>query len=47
MSIYGANDPIVFTLLAEAVVIAVVAVSIVAYLLFRAGSRALSKPHAH
>jgi len=47
MSIYGANDPIVFTLLAETVVIAVAAVSIVGYLLFRAGSRALSKPHGH
>ena len=47
MSIYGTNDPIVFTLLAETVVIAVVAVSIVAFLLLRAGSRALTKPHAH
>ncbi|TDX65079.1 hypothetical protein EDE12_10350 [Methylosinus sp. sav-2] len=47
MSTYGANDPIVFTLLAEAVVIAVAAVSIVGYLLFKAGASALSKPHAH
>ncbi|MBG0811498.1 hypothetical protein IY145_19275 [Methylosinus sp. H3A] len=47
MSTYGANDPIVFTLLAEAVVIAVVSVSIVAYLVFKAGSRALSKPQGH
>ncbi|WP_018265126.1 MULTISPECIES: hypothetical protein [Methylosinus] len=47
MSTYGANDPIVFALLAEAVVIAVVAVSIVGYLLFKASARALSKPHAH
>lgn len=47
MSTYGANDPIVFTLLTEAVVIAVVSVSIVVFLLFKAGSRALSKPHGH
>jgi hypothetical protein len=47
MSNYGANDPIVFTLLAEAVVIAVVSVSIVGYLLFKAGFRALSKPQGH
>jgi hypothetical protein len=47
MSNYGANDPIVFTLLAETVVIAVVALSIVGYLLVGAGSRALRKPQRH
>ncbi|MBU3886880.1 MULTISPECIES: hypothetical protein [Methylosinus] len=47
MSTYGANDPIVFALLTEAVVIAAVSVSIVVFLLFKAGSRALSKPHGH
>ncbi|BGE86759.1 MULTISPECIES: hypothetical protein [Methylosinus] len=41
MSTYGTDDPVVFVLLGEAVVIATVAVAIVATLAVNAGLRAL------
>lgn len=43
MSHFGTDDPIVFTLLAESVVILIVSLSIVGTLAFNAGARALRK----
>lgn len=41
MSTYGTDDPVVFILLSEAVVIAIVSLAIVATITVKAGLRAL------
>lgn len=45
MSTYGTDDPVVFVLLGEAVIIAAVAVAIVATLAVNAGVRAFKAKH--
>jgi hypothetical protein len=45
MSTYGTDDPVVFVLLGEALVIAIVAVAIVVTLTVNAGLRALKSKH--